>query len=1118
MIAHLFDITQYVFNATAVQMLVTALAVFCLGIFALTREKGSQRSVAFSLLTLAIGMWLFCFSWMYSSTDTQVAMWWAKAATVGIVFIPAAIYHFSGQLWGDAKFRKNAPTIWIASTIFAIIIITTDIQFGSFYHYQWGFYPKYRVTSIPFLVYFFGVMIEVVRHNWSVYRRSAKGSIQQIQAKSVLIAFSIGYFASFDYFAAFGIPLYPFGYVPMFLFLLISGRAIVRYRLLAITPALAAHQIIETMHDALIVMDREGVIKLINKATCSLLGYSEHDLTGMRPTTSMINDISFAMLLESFVEGGMVQDYEVDYHTQENTPRILSLSTSILRDDMGEPQAIVCVMRDITEHRLADEGLKQSLSLQLATLESTADGILVVNSAGTITAFNARFMEMWRLQKDVLTSLKDTQALSFAMDQLKEPKAFLNNMKQLYDHPGMESFDELEFKDGRVFECYSKPQRIGDQPVGRVWSFRDVTERKQAEEVLVKNARLLRRAEEVAGFGNWEFLMDENKVRASEGARAIYGLGSEEWSISEIRAIALPQYQSPLEKALRDLIERGIHYNIEFKICRPTDGKIIDINSIAEYDASNKIVFGVLQDITARKRAEVALQESKEKVSQILNSTAEGIYGIDMLGNCTFCNPSSIGILGYYTEKDLIGKEMHDLIHHTKADGTPYPKEECDSYRVIATGEFTHTDRDILWRSDGTSFPAEVWTHPIFKDNELMGAVVTFIDISKRVVLEVQLLQAQKMEAVGTLSGGIAHDFNNILSAILGYADLLHMKMSADDPNIKNIEEILGSVERAAQLTHSLLAFSRNQLMTVKTVDLVALISKLKQMLARIIGEDIEFRTEFRQDSMSIMADSGQIEQVIMNLATNARDAMPKGGTLTIVTDLAEVDEATCEAHDCEMPGKYVVITVSDTGMGISREIQKRIFDPFFTTKDTGKGTGLGLSMAYGIIRQHKGFINVDSEQGNGTTFRIYLPAIPAVADDKAEPTSAQSVDKGTETILMAEDDPALRELSKIMLESFGYKVILAEDGQDAVSKFADHHEEIGLVILDMMMPKMTGMEAYEAISDMRPTVKAFFLSGYTADKVSETGLIADGMEIVMKPISPRDLLRTVRRVLDSSP
>jgi len=218
------------------------------------------------------------------------------------------------------------------------------------------------------------------------------------------------------------------------------------------------------------------------------------------------------------------------------------------------------------------------------------------------------------------------------------------------------------------------------------------------------------------------------------------------------------------------------------------------------------------------------------------------------------------------------------------------------------------------------------------------------------------------------------------------------------------------------------------------------------------------------------------------------------------------------------MPGKYVIITVSDTGMGISEETQKRMFDPFFTTKDIGKGTGLGLSIVYGIIMQHNGFIDVDSEQGKGTTFRIYLPAITTLADKKTEPIPVQSVDKGTETILVAEDDPTLRKLSQIVLESFGYEVILAEDGYDAVRKFRVHNEEIRLVILDMMMPKMTGVEAYKAIKDIRPEVKALFLSGYTADKVTEQGLIADGMEIVVKPISPRDLLRTVRRVLDKRP
>jgi PAS domain S-box-containing protein len=604
MTSQIFDITRYMFTPLAVQVLVTALAVFSLGIFALTRERGSQRSVAFFLLTQAIGIWLFCFSWVYSAADEQIAMWWARAASVGVALMPAAIYYYSGKLWGDSKFTKRAPFIWSLSTIFATLIISTDMLFGSLYHYSWGFYPKYGVTSVPFLLYFFGVLIGVVRHHWAVYRRTVRDSIQQIQAKSVLIAFSIAYLASFDYIAVWGVPLYPFGYIPIFVFIVLSGRAIVRFQLLAITPALAAHQIIDTMQDALIVLDRDGVIRLINQATCSLLGYSEEDLVGKRPTSSVINNIPFAELLESFIQGGMVRNYEVDCQTQDSTPLTLSLTTSILRDRAGEPLAIVCVARDVTEHKRADEDLKQSLSLQKATLESTADGLLVVNSAGRITTFNARFAEMWRLRDDILASLNDRRALNFVTEQLKDPKSFLDNVQQLYDRPDKESFDVLEFKDGRVFERYSKPQRIGHQPVGRVWSFRDVTERKRTEEVLIKNDLLLRRAEEVAKFGSWEFILDENKVNASDGARSIYGLEAKEWSISDVQRIPLTEYRPMLDKALKDLIEHGIPYNVTFRICRPTDNEIIDINSMAEYDAAKKVVFGVMQNITERVRAD----------------------------------------------------------------------------------------------------------------------------------------------------------------------------------------------------------------------------------------------------------------------------------------------------------------------------------------------------------------------------------------------------------------------------------------------------------------------------------------------------------------------------------
>src|SRR5574341_722316 len=384
-------------------------------------------------------------------------------------------------------------------------------------------------------------------------------------------------------------------------------------------------------------------------------------------------------------------------------------------------------------------------------------------------------------------------------------------------------------------------------------------------------------------------------------------------------------------------------------------------------------------------------------------------------------------------------------------------------------------------KKDGTEVPVELSISSILIKERLFSVGI-IRDISARKRLEDQLRQAQKMEAVGQLAGGIAHDFNNILSAIIGYGHLLQKHMKADDSQRMNIEHILEAADRAAHLTHSLLAFSRKQLINPRPVDLNKVIQRVHAFLRRIIGEDIELKTVFRQQAVTVNADSGQLEQIFMNLATNARDAMPRGGAFTIETETLRLNEAFIHAHGYGDPGIYALVSVTDTGMGMDAETRKRIFEPFFTTKETGKGTGLGLAMVYGIIKQHNGYINVYSEPGSGTTFKIYLPALQkaAVGSEPDVRAPAKELLRGTETVLVAEDDA------------------------------------VCLAVLDMIMPKKSGREAYEEIRAMRPGIKVIFMSGYTADKLMTERALDEKMELLLKPIVPDDLLRKVREVLDS--
>jgi PAS domain-containing protein len=312
MVNQLYDPTRYSFNLLAIENLIATLAIFCLGVIALVRERGSRVSIAFWGVTLTMGEWLFASSWMYSAVDEHIAFQWAKVAHLGVAFVPAAVYHFSTLVLPDyEKFKGRIPYIWILSAVVLVFFITADMPFSSLYRYQWGFYPKYNVTSIPFLLFFFAVMIHVLRRLWIGYRHAFKGSTDRMRLGVLLVAIAIGYLASVDFVATVGIPLYPFGYIPIFLFIILSAYSIVHYHFLAITPAFAARQIIDTMNDALLVLDREGVIRLINKAACTLFGHNEQDLLGM-PLKSIMNDnIAFVAELESLVQNGMVRNYEV---------------------------------------------------------------------------------------------------------------------------------------------------------------------------------------------------------------------------------------------------------------------------------------------------------------------------------------------------------------------------------------------------------------------------------------------------------------------------------------------------------------------------------------------------------------------------------------------------------------------------------------------------------------------------------------------------------------------------------------------------------------------------------------------------------------------------------------
>ncbi len=521
-----------------------------------------------------------------------------------------------------------------------------------------------------------------------------------------------------------------------------------------------------------------------------------------------------------------------------------------------------------------------------------------------------------------------------------------------------------------------------------------------------------------------------------------------------------------------------------------------------------------INEKTASLKAEMEERRRAEKgiyfLASIVRNMPDSVCSIDQDGNIFSWNEAAEKMLGY-TKEEILGRHVTATIPEELA-----LKEMGHCMNILDTaGFFTGYESTRIAR-DGKRVPVEI-TAVALKDESQNVNSYSFImrDISDRKKLEEQLLQAQKMEAVGQLAGGIAHDFNNILSAIIGYAHLLRDKL-ADDPLLVNAEQIIESAEKGAEVTHSLLAFSRKQMIRPTLIRISDMIKRFEKLLYRIIGEDIEIRTTLTDRDICIMADSSQLNQMLMNLATNARDAMTDGGILAFTTGISVIDDSFVRNHGYGYPGDFALITVSDTGVGMSKETTAKIFEPFFTTKGPGKGTGLGLSMAYGIIKQHDGFINVYSEPGKGTTFRIYLPLIRSRKEISVESPVESVIRGGNETVLVAEDDSKLRKLAEIVLKEYGYNVILAENGEDAVNKFIDNKDAVQLLLFDMIMPKRGGKEAYEEIRKIRPDIKVLLVTGYTADKIIGKDSLLDGsLDFVLKPVSPKDLLIKIREVLD---
>jgi PAS domain S-box-containing protein len=552
------------------------------------------------------------------------------------------------------------------------------------------------------------------------------------------------------------------------------------------------------------------------------------------------------------------------------------------------------------------------------------------------------------------------------------------------------------------------------------------------------------------------------------------------------------------------VLAQGREFVFEQEMVR-RDGSPIRIKFTGRAFDPTDLAEGVIwlqEDITDLRRSEEQIKLKDFSLASI----TDAVYWIAADGTIWDVNTAALNMLGY-TREQFFTLTISDIDSNLPAEQWPSYWETLKQKGSLQL-ETRHRTRA------GQIIPVElIGNYCRYNHLEYICAIVR--NIADRKHLEEQLRQSQKMEAVGMLAGGVAHDFNNILMVIMGFGNMLKMDGTLDDRQLERVGQILSSADKAAHLTQGLLAFSRKQILTPKTVNLNDIIKHVDTFIARIIGEDILLKTVACAAELTIYADAGQIEQVLINLATNARDAMPRGGVLTIATGFQLIEDPAGQECARGESCPYAVVTVADTGSGMDEDTCKRIFEPFFTSKEVGKGTGLGMAIVYGIIKQHNGFIEVQSEPGQGSTFRIFLPLHTAQRTVQPEVAALTAPRGGSETILLAEDDGDVRNLLVTVLTTFGYNVIQAVDGQHAVETFAANRDRIDLVLLDMIMPRKNGKDAFEEICRIQSQAKVIFLSGYTADFIQNRGVSEEGIELVMKPVQPIELLRKVREVLD---
>jgi two-component system, cell cycle sensor histidine kinase and response regulator CckA len=866
--------------------------------------------------------------------------------------------------------------------------------------------------------------------------------------------------------------------------------------------------------DAVVLLDRDDRVVRVNRRFEQLFGFTRDEARG-RPVNDLLAPGELGVVAEELtgrVLAGERLDLELERTRKDGTRVQVALTAAPLPGGQGT----CAVYRDITERHRAREALERREERFRSLTESATDVVAILSASGMIEYMAPSADRTFGICPDEVVGTS-----FFVMLHPLDAPAAIGHFSELTSagEAGTERMFETRLQHGggagwRTVQVRARDMRNVPAVDGVVMSLRDITTESQAVQTHRRLSTFLEATPDfVATFDPHGRALDVNA-----SFRRILGL-TEDQTLADL---TLPDLFPPTvtERLLNEGIPAATRHGLwrgETSVASQ-EGVELPISQVvlAHRDGSGAVEFlsTLGRDISDRKRAEAALIQSEQQFRSLIENAHDIITVIAGDGTALYESPAMERVLGYPPES-LLGHNVFDLVHPEDVEHTRVAFEwirEGNTAERLVELRFRHHDGS--WREfEAVGRQAEFL-------GEATAVVINARDIAERNAAaaalhqsEQQLLQAQKMEAVGRLAGGVAHDFNNLLTAIKGFTELLHLDLDERDPRRAFVTEIQSAANRAARLTRQLLAFSRKQVLQPRVLDLNGAVIDMEKMLQRLIGEHLVLETHTSAGLWHVKVDPGQVEQVLMNLVVNARDAMESGGRLDVATRNVSFTAQTLPPNAEVEPGEYVALSVSDTGCGIDEVTIGRIFEPFFTTKEQGKGTGLGLSTVYGIVRQSGGFVHVESEPGHGTTFHVFFPRVLAPSETRVEqPEEAPA--SGTETILLAEDEQAVRTLVRRVLARAGYQILEAESGVDALQLARARDGTIDLLLTDVVMPGMSGRELADTLLRERPDLRVLYMSGYTDDAISHHGVLDEDVALLEKPFAPDTLLRRIRAVL----